>query len=251
MTPLHGELLVHADRAALGREGAADLARLAAEAVATRGRFAVALTGGSSPGDLYRALAAAPFRDEIPWRDVHLFWGDDRVVPPQHPRSNFRLASRAFIDGVPIPAANVHRIRGELGLRRALEGYRAELHDFFDGRPRFDLIHLGLGEDGHVASLFPFDHANLLATRPDALPALHRQLGEWRVTLSAPVLNAARRVEFLLPDPARAPIARTAMSGPLDPLRIPAQGVRPESGDLIWRTTRAVVTAIRERREPA
>lgn len=244
MKPLRGDLLVHPDPHALAREGAADFARLAREAVSARGLFAVALTGGSSPGELYHALAAPPLAEEIPWREVHLFWGDERVVPPHHPRSNYRLAFRAFVGAVPIPPENVHRVRGEIGVARALAAYRQDLRGTLGETPVFDLVHLGLGADGHVASLFPFDLSNLLEAGAHALRALHPSLGEWRVTLSLPVLNAARRVEFLLPAPARALIARTAMLGPLDPLRIPAQGVRPVGGDLVWRTTRSVVDAI-------
>lgn len=244
MMPLRGEVLVHDDAAALARAGAEEFAALARAAVAARGRFDVALTGGGSPVELYRALASEAVASLVPWQDVHLFWGDDRVVPPDHPRSNFRLAARLFIARVPIPSENVHRVRGELGAQRAAEAYRRELGEHFAGRPRFDLIHLGIGDDGHVASLFPFDATTLLERARHALPALFRELGEWRVTLSYPILNDARRVEFLLPDPAKASIARVALRGPIDPLRIPAQGVRPATGTLVWRMTNAVRVAI-------
>lgn len=240
MTPLRGQVVVHEDAVALARAGAEEFADLARTAVEACGRFDVALTGGGSPVELYRALGAAALSKEVPWRDVHLFWGDDRVVPPDHPRSNFRLARRLLIERVPIPPGNVHRVRGELGVGGALDAYRRDLEDHFAGLPRFDLIHLGLGGDGHVASLFPFDHPALLERDQLALPALFRDLGEWRVTLTYPVLNAAARVEFLLPDGGKAGIARTAMHGPIDPLRIPAQGVRPAEGALVWRMTEAV-----------
>ena len=241
MTPLRGTVVLHQDASELARAGAAEMLRLAREAVATRGAFSVALTGGSSPGDLYGLLAEPAIAGEMPWEHVHLFWGDDRVFPPRHPRSNFRLAQDLFIGRVPIPVGNVHRVRGEEGAERAAANYERELTEFFGGFPRFDLVHLGLGEDGHVASLFPFDREALLDRSRIARPALFRPLGEWRVTLTYPVLNAARRLEFLLPDPAKAGIARTAMRGPLDPVRIPAQGIHPRDGELLWRVARGVV----------
>lgn len=246
MNPLAGEVVVHADGEALARDAAADFAALAREAVDRRGHFTVALTGGSSPGRLYQLLADAP-REEIPWNDVHLFWGDDRVVPPDHPRSNYRLAHRLFVGAVHLPPANIHRVRGELGPRRAADLYQAELSDFFAGSPRFDLVHLGLGDDGHVASLFPFDRERLYERERLAVRALYAKMGEWRVTVTYPVLRNARRVEFLLPSAGKASIARTAMHGPLDPVRIPAQGVIPTDGVLRWRLTRAFPSALAQR----
>ena len=137
----------------------------------------MALTGGSSPRGLYGLLGETAVAREMPWEHVHLFWGDDRVVPPRHPRSNFRLAQDLFIASVPIPAGNVHRVRGEEGAERAAARYEREVRDFFGGAPRFDLVHLGLGEDGHVASLFPFDRDALLDRSQLARPALFRPLG--------------------------------------------------------------------------
>lgn len=244
MMAREAEVLEFEDAEALAREGARRFADLARDSVSARGRFSVALTGGSSPVQLYRALAEPRYADEIPWRDVHLFWGDERVVPPGHPRSNFRLSQRLFIERVPIPSGNVHRVRGELGVRGAVAAYRAELAEHLGDEPRFDLVHLGLGSDGHVASLFPFDASTLLDRQELVLPALYCELGEWRVTLTYRVLNASARVEFLLPDATKAPIARLAMGGPIDPLRVPAQGVRPESGELVWCVTAGVLAAI-------
>lgn len=144
------------------------------------------------------------------------------------------MANERFVSAVPIPERNVHRIRGELSPERAASAYEDELLIHFGSEPPvFDLVHLGLGDDGHVASLFPFDLPNLTERERPVLTSLHLPLGEPRVTLSYAVLNAARRVEFLLPDPAKASIARRAMRGPLDPFRIPAQGIRP-AGELVW-----------------
>lgn len=244
MTPITGGVVVHADARALARDGALHLARMATQAVRERGRFAVCLTGGSSPVDLYRQLADDAISTTIPWDAVHLFWGDERAVPPGHPRSNSGLAHHLFIDRVPIPPENVHRMRGELGGVRAAAAYREELDRFFDGRIRFDLVHLGLGADGHVASLFPFDLPRLLEREKSAVPALLASLGEWRITLTYPVLNAARRVEFLIPSDEKATVTRVAMRGPIDPHRIPAQGIAPAEGELVWRMTTTLDRAV-------
>lgn len=243
MNPLIGRVVEHADAREFARAAAGDFAAIAREAVQHRGRCTVALTGGTSPIGVYRLLAEHAVADRIPWDRLHLFWGDDRVVPPRHPRSNFRLADSLFIRPLGLAATNVHRIHGELGARRAAERYQAELRRIFGDEPRFDLVYLGLGGDGHVASLFPFDRASLHERERFAIPSLFKELGEWRVTLTYPVIRAARRVEFLIPSADKADIARTAMHGPLDPIRVPAQGVRPEAGDLVWRLTRAVSSA--------
>ena len=243
MKAIVGTAVVHDDAAELARGGAEQLAEVAREAVREHGRCTLSLTGGSSPAALYRLLAEAPFAEAIPWNDVHLFWGDDRVVPPDHPRSNFRLAHRLFIGHLGLPARNVHRVRGELGGVPLGRATHAELDEYFAGPPRFDLVHLGVGEDGHVASLFPFDRDTLMQRTRSVATSLFRGLGEWRVTLTIPALNLARRVEILLPSAAKARIARVAMCGPLDPIRVPAQAVRPADGTLLWRLTREVLEA--------
>jgi 6-phosphogluconolactonase len=241
--PIVGRMVVHADAADLAHAAAEAFVEASERAVRERGRFAVALTGGGSPGELYRLLGEPEYAARIPWEEVHLFWGDDRVVPPGHPRSNFGMARRLILDRVRIPPANVHRVRGELPPERAVDAYAAELRGFFAGPPRFDLVHLGLGEDGHVASLFPFDRARLLERERAVVGSLLRERGEWRVSLTFPVLNGARRVEVLLPAAEKARIARVAMRGPLDPVRVPAQTLAPAGGDLVWRMTRAVERA--------
>ena len=142
--------------AALAEDAAERFAALAQEAVEKRGRFAVALSGGGTPQLLFRQLAAEPFAGRIPWGQTHVFWGDERCVPPDHPGSNYLSAREALLDHVPLPAGQVYRVRGEWRPEQAAQAYGDELHRVFgSGWPRFDLILLGLGNDGHTASLFP------------------------------------------------------------------------------------------------
>lgn len=206
----------------------------AIQAVSERGRFSVALTGGSGPVRAYRLLGEEPLRSRIPWEGAHLFWGDERCVPPGHARSNFRMANEAFISRVPIPPANVHRMRGELGAEAGAAAYAGELAAFFGpGVPRFDLIHLGVGPDGHVASLFPFTDALRERERP-VTTNLHLPLGEPRITLTLPVLNAATRIELPVMGADKAAIVWAVLRGPIDPYRFPAQFVRPSEGEMVW-----------------
>jgi 6-phosphogluconolactonase len=227
-------VIVHPDARAASAAIAESFAAQATEAVRARGRFSVALTGGSGPVRAYRLLAEEPLRSRIPWEGVHLFWGDERCVPPGHARSNFRMASEAFIARVPIPPENVHRMRGELPPPRGARAYAEELAAFFGaGVPRFDLIHLGVGPDGHVASLFPFSPP--LRERDRTVTTnLHLPLGEPRITLTLPVLNAAARIELPVLGADKAAIAWTVLRGPIDPFRYPAQLLRPVDGEMAW-----------------
>jgi 6-phosphogluconolactonase len=183
---------------------------------------------------MYTLLGQPSCAAQVPWEGVHLFWGDDRCVPPRHPRSNYAMAWEAFIRHVPIPSENVHRIRGELPAEDGAAVYREELAVFFEARvPRFDVIHLGLGPDGHTCSLFPFD--DLLRERElTVAPALLRELGEPRVTFTLPVVNAAARVEMFVVGADKANVVRAVLEGPLDPFRLPAQLVCPVDGEYVW-----------------
>lgn len=234
------EIEVHPDEASLAEAGAEEFVALSAAAAAEGRAFAVALTGGDSPVALYRLLATDAFSSRIPWASVHLFWGDERCVRPDHPRSNFGRARDLFVGRVPIPAENVHRMPAELGAEEGAARYEEELRGFFSGRPvTFDLVHLGVGDDGHVASLFPFALGNLGERERAVLPALERELGEPRVTLSMRVINAAARVRLLMPEARQSGMVRRLVAGPLDPFRIPAQLVRPVGGSRRLSLTRA------------
>jgi 6-phosphogluconolactonase len=233
---------VHPDAHAAARAGAEAFAAEARQAVEARGRFSVALSGGTAPREMYSLLAADA---RIPWEGVHLFWGDERCVPPLHPRSNYAMAYDAFIRHVPIPEANVHRMRGELPAEEGAAQYREELAAFFGpGVPRFDVIHLGLGPDAHTCSLFPFDP--LLRERTlTAAPALMRELGEPRVTFTVPVVNAAARVEMFVVGAGKADVVRKVLEGPRDPFRLPAQLVAPADGESVWIVDQAAAASLR------
>jgi 6-phosphogluconolactonase len=225
-----------ADLEALSQAAADDFVDRAGDAVAQRGRFMVALTGGSTPRRMYELLAEAPRRDRIDWTRVHFFWGDDRAVPPDHPDSNFRLANETLLSKLSLGPDQVHRIPAELGARDAACAYDVTLAELFEAAPpnwpRFDLVLLGMGSDGHVASLFPgyptLDLNDTLVTSspPGTLPPPVD-----RITVTMPVLNAARAVVFVVDGADKAPALTRALAG--DP-EVPAGRVRPTEGELRW-----------------
>lgn len=219
--------------AALARAAAEEVARRAEAAVAARGAFTLALAGGSTPRALYRLLAdpGAPFRARIDWPAVHAFFGDERAVPPDSPDSNARMAREALLDHVPV--GSVHRIPGELGADEAAVRCEADLRAHFGGAtPRFDLVLLGLGSDGHTASLFPGSPALAVRDRwavvgPPGLPPMVP-----RVTLTFPVLDAARAAIFLVAGADKAAPLRRLVRPPAGEEPIPAARVHPQ-GELL------------------
>lgn len=244
MTRDEARLDIHPDARSAARAGAESFVARARAAAEARGRFTVALSGGTAPREMYTLLGTDEFAGRIPWDAVHLFWGDERCVPPHHPRSNYGMAWEAFIRHVPIPPANVHRIAGELPAHEGAARYADELERVFGaGLPRFDLVHLGIGPDAHTCSLFPFDP--LLRERERTVaPALHRELGEPRVTLTFSVVNAAARVEMLALGGGKAEVAHKVLRGPLDPFRLPAQNVRPRDGEYVWMMDQAAAARL-------
>ena len=229
----------HAD--ALNHCVAEEFVRRTTEAVEARGRCAVALSGGSTPKGVYQLLAAPAFRARVRWGEIHFFWGDERHVPPDHPDSNYRMAVEAMLSKVPVPPGNVHRVQSELpDAERAAREYEETIRAFVDGQalPRFDVIDLGIGTDGHTASLFPGSAA--LEER-DRLCVANwvAKLGAYRITLTLPVLNAARAVIFIVSGAEKASIVQRVLgdSDGLPPL--PAQLVQPVDGECWWMLDRA------------
>jgi 6-phosphogluconolactonase len=211
---------------------------VAAAAIAARGQFSVALSGGSTPRLLFERLATEELTSQLPWSSVHVFWGDERCVPPDHPDSNYAMARVTLLDRVPIPPPNVHRIRGEMEPPEAAAEYEKTLRLFFvpGQEPEirtFDLALLGVGTDGHTASLFP--DSELLEEQSRWVAAhFADQARGWRITLTPLAINASRHVTFLVAGAGKATILRQVLSGSLQPGSLPAQIIAPKSGDLLW-----------------
>jgi 6-phosphogluconolactonase len=223
------------DSAALAQAAAAHWIARATEAIAARGRFAVALSGGATPRAAYALLATPAWADRVDWARVHVFWSDERCVPPNHPESNYRLAREALLDHVPLPGANVHRIHAEREPQEAAAEYERTLRVFFSAAPapRFDLALLGLGVDGHTASLFP-GTAAVYERERWVVAHYVPQLTAWRVTLTSVVLDAADQVTFLVSGAQKAARLQQVLTGPYQPDVLPAQVVRPAPGHLLW-----------------
>lgn len=227
---------VYPDLEALSRAAAALLVKQANLAVAARGRFSVALSGGATPRRTYELLAAPPWVDQAPWGRVHVFWGDERCVPLGDPRSNARLAKEAWLDHVPIPGDQIHPLDCTRDPAATARQYEAQLRGFFAGQPpRLDLVLLGLGDNGHTASLFP--GTTVLAER-ERWAAEVSVAGQdfHRITLTAPIINQAAMVVFLVAGKSKAGVLREVLHGPRDPARLPAQLIQPQNGDLLWLT---------------
>lgn len=229
---------IFTDKEALSEDAAHEFVRCAREAVAGRGRFTVALSGGSTPKRLYQLLAAEPFRAQVDWSRVEFFWGDERCVPPDHPDSNYRMAREAMLAHLPIPAVHVHRMEAERpDLDAAARDYEAAIAGLFGVSrtaepPALDLVLLGMGPDGHTASLFPHTKALDETTRwvvPNSVPQLHTT----RMTMTRPILNRAREVLFLVAGGDKAERLVEVLTGPSDPKRLPSQSIQPD-GPLVW-----------------
>lgn len=230
-------VLVFPDPATLAREAATRFVRLSQQFIASDGVFHAALAGGKTPRELYRLLASEGFRLQVCWSKVHLFWSDERPVPPDHPDSNYGMAWKELISRIPIPPANVHRMEAEnADLERAAEKYEAALRQVVpcdsSGFPRLHWILLGLGSDGHTASLFPDSLVSESTSRWVDTPWVER-LRERRITLTLPVLNAAQHVLFLVTGAEKAERLQSVLEGTARP-PLPAQLVRAKDGELVF-----------------
>ena len=231
------EYRVVADSAALAAAAAEQFTHAAEMAVAKRGRARIAISGGSTPKAAFALLAnaAQPWRGRLPWDKLELFWVDERCVPPDDAESNYRMTREALLDKVPLKPEQVHRMEGELEPQSAAARYESELRNTFrlEGAesPRFDLLQLGMGPDGHTASLFP--HTDALHEMGRLVTANHvLQKETWRITLTWPVINAASSVFFLIGGADKAEVMRDVFTGPRDPERLPSQLIWPSSGIL-------------------
>jgi 6-phosphogluconolactonase len=239
------DLHILEDTTALAQEAADRFVAASEEAIENRGQFMVALSGGSTPQEAYSRLADPMLATKVSWRNVHFFWGDERCVPPDHPDSNYRMARKTMIQKVPIPQANVHRIQGELDPDLAAEAYADDLRSVFgsEERPRFDLVFLGLGQDGHVASLFPGSLA-LRETEHWVLAVFVEALQPWRVTRTPPGLNSARQLSLLVSGKAKADRLQEVLEGEPQIEPLPAQMIQPINGQVTWLVDQAAATKL-------
>jgi 6-phosphogluconolactonase len=233
---------------ALSLEAAEVVASSAQRAIAATGRFAVALSGGSTPRRLYTLLASSPWQERIHWSGAHFFWTDERCVPWDHRESNFKLAHDAFLSKVGVPAGNIHRISGEEEPECAAQAYEDELRSFFGSSPipGFDLVILGAGQDGHTASLFPGAAAVRERTRL-AVPVHLDAPKHSRVTLTLPVLTNAAQVIFLVAGREKAAIVHEILEDG-NPRLCPAGLVQPAHGRVTWMLGRDAAGLIEKRR---
>jgi len=228
---------VEQDAAALAQHAARYFVEMVGEAVEGRGRARIAISGGTTPKATFQLLADPnqPWRSRMPWSDLDLYWVDERCVPPDDQESNYRMTREALLDHVPLTPAQIHRIEGELDPLEAADEYESELRESFrlEGAhiPRFDLVALGMGPDGHTASLFP-QTAALHETNRIVVANHVPQKDTWRVTLTWPVINAARSVFFLIAGQDKAQFLHEVLTGPRDVERLPSQLIRPSSGIL-------------------
>jgi 6-phosphogluconolactonase len=234
------KITVYSDNDSLVSSTADFIADQASLAIAERGRFTLALSGGNTPKPVYARLATPEYRDRLDWSKVLIFFGDERCVPPDAPQSNYLMVRTTLLDQVPLPPENIYRIRGEDPPQKAAADYTDALQNTFGGdqvagppSAGFDLILLGMGDNGHTASLFPGLPAVTETLR--WVMALYVEVaGMWRVTLTPVVINAARQVAFLVSGAHKADMLQRVLEGPYQPVVLPSQIIKPASGDLQW-----------------
>jgi 6-phosphogluconolactonase len=245
------QLTVVPDKAAMSQAAAERITTAIESAISARGSAAVSLTGGDTPDLLYTSLADSgrPWRSRIDWHRLHVFWGDERAVPPHHPESNYGLAYRLLLQHVDVPADHVHRMRGELPATDAGALYDDELHAYqhLQTGPLFDVMLLGIGSNAHIASLFPGSSLLTDTAAPERLAAgiFVAELNRWRITMTPRALLDARRIVMIASGPAKAQAIAAALEAPLDIPRYPAQMLR-QAGDAVeWIIDAAAAARLR------
>jgi 6-phosphogluconolactonase len=233
------KIQIAADAEAMSRAAAETIAEHICELLQTRDRYSIALSGGSTPRRLYALLAGdSELCGRIPWDRVHFFWGDERHVPPNHPESNYHMASEAMLSRVPIPPGNIHRIRAEQpDAHKAAADYDDEIRRFFDlssgEMPRFNCVLLGMGSDGHTASLFPGSPA-LDEQKRLVVASWVEKLQSFRITLTPAVFNNADLILMLVSGSQKAETIKSLLAGSPSPESYPVQWIQPKHGDMLW-----------------
>jgi 6-phosphogluconolactonase len=224
---------------------ASRFASLAEQSIAERGVFTVALSGGSTPKAMFSLLAKSPFAASLPWPETQFFWGDERCVPPDHADSNFRLTMETLLGKIAVSPENIFRIPAEDDdHHRAAELYAGTLRQTFNSEtPQFDLVFLGMGADGHTASLFPGTKA-LQSTDQIVVANFVEKLNSWRITLTAKTINNARNVIFLVAGEDKAATLRNILEGEYQPETYPSQLIQPVNGSLLWMLDEAAASLL-------
>lgn len=240
-----GQLLIFDSASEVARAAADRFVEIARAAIDARGRFGVALAGGSTPKRAYELLASDEYKDKLDWSKVHIFFGDERCVPPDDAESNYRMANEAMLSRLPIPQQNIHRMQGMGDAVANARLYEDELRTYFNDAswPSFDLVFLGMGDDGHTASLFPGSPA---LSEQQAWTAANwvEKLKAYRITLTAPAINHAAHVIFLVTGENKAERLAEVLSDNLEPQRLPAQLISPVSGSLEWFVDKAASASL-------
>ncbi len=242
-------IAIYPDIDTLSREAAQYIVRLASESIVMHGRFTIALSGGSTPRKLYSLLGSEPYRSQIDWALVEIFWSDERCVPPDSEDSNYRMARETLLSNIPIAAKQVHRMPADQPDRDvASQAYTLELQGTFgtDGIPRFDLIQLGMGPEGHTASLFPHQ-PSLHEQQRLVMPVITPKPPPPRLTFTPPLLNAARHILFLVTGADKSDAVHAVLEGEYNPDEYPAQIVRPKDGEVTWMLDTAAAEKLRDR----
>ncbi len=237
------EILVVSDHDELCCRAAKEFVRIAHDSIQTKEKFTVVLSGGSTPAGLYKLLASDDYREQVPWSNVYFFWGDERCVPPDHKDSNYNMARQILLNKVPIPKENIFRMPAEQADHdQASAEYEQTIRTFFPvntgERPRFDLVLLGMGDDGHTASLFPGTPAlfeNELLVTANYI----EKLGLYRLTLTVPLINQAKNIIFLISGESKATVLKEVLEGEYQPQKLPSQLINPVNGRLLFIIDRA------------
>jgi len=235
------QIAIYDDKHTISQHAADYIMRIAQESIDLHGRFTFALTGGTTPGEVYSLLGSEPIRSRIDWQLVHIFWGDERCVPHNNPESNFYLAQEVLLNNVAIPKSQIHPVpAGQIDRDAASQTYAVEMQHVFgtNGIPSFDLIHLGMGPEGHTASLFPHQ-ASLHEKHRLVIPVSVPKPPPDRLTFTPPLLNAAKNVLFLVAGSEKADALHAVLEGEYQPDEYPAQIVRPTNGEVVWMLDKA------------
>ncbi len=241
------QVAIYPDIDTISHAAAQYIVRIARESIVTRGRFTIALSGGTTPRKLYGLLGSEPYSSQIDWTLVEIFWGDERCVPPESQDSNYRMAHETLLSHIPVPAIQVHRMPADQPDRDAASlEYTLEMQRIFgtNGIPNFDLIQLGMGPEGHTASLFPHQ-ASLHELERLVMPVSVPKPPPDRLTFTPPLLNSARNVLFLVTGADKADALQAVLEDEYNPDEYPAQIVRPANGEVTWMVDMAAASKIR------